>query len=590
MPHNVNPKSPTNARLGATPSPPLRLMYRSLVSNLRRVVRFARASTFVRRLSSGAIGLLLINVSWSAHANVYATNIRFTGSVAGSSTNVTVYVPCELSYISYLLNEPASAGVTLEILSETNSVVRTIEIPGGAPGTLRGPNTVVWDVKNDFDDFVPLGHYRVRITAKAHGYNEWRQISDDFNPGNYVFQPQGIAVNQNTNSPYYGRVFVGNGQLGLNPDFEPGDRLGLFKLNADGSPAEEGSFATGGWLWSGTGTSPWKIEISDDDYLYVNDWIGGGLVLRFDQTLAVNSRQLVLRADNRPNGGAANLSGPFITGTGLTTRIWMADVTEGGAGIRRWAVTGNGSVATNDLGVTIVPVGTNSDLSLSPFDLALDRSNHIYAIQQVEAAGDPAARVLRFPAFEESGNALTNADWRIGGGDNTMRGASGIAVDPKGQYVAVAFKGSGTGLARTGGGVRLFSTADGSDVQTLTPAPYHDHTDVAWDNVGNLYVCDNWDSVWRVYSPPGANQASTVSVDALNAGEPPIRPLLHTVAYTNGQFLFTLRGRTNIFYVIEGSTNLQSWIPVLTNRDDCATRLIVIDAPESWRFYRALAP
>lgn len=589
MPHIVNHKSPASTRPCCKPLPRPHLMQPSLVSSVCRAFRVARANPFIRQLVCAVTCLLPMSMSWSVHANVYATNIRFAGSVSSSSTNVTVYVPCELSYISYLLNEPASAGLTLEILSDT-TVVRTIEIPGGAPGTLQGSNTVVWDVKNDFNDFVPLGDYRVRITAKAHGYSEWRQISDDFNPGNYVYQPRGIAVNQNTNSPYYGRVFVGNGQLGLNPDFEPGDRLGMLKLNADGSPAEEGLFAAGGWPWAGSSTSPWKIEVSDDDYLYINDWIAGGLVLRFDQTIASEQRRLVLRDDNRPNGGAANLSGPYITGTGTDTQIWMADVTAEGTGIRRWTVTGNGSVATNDLGFTIVPVGTNSDLSLYPFDLALDRSNHIYAIQQVEAASDPAPRVLRFPAYDDSGSALTNADWQIGGGDNTMRGASGIAVDPKGQYVAVAFKGTGAGLARTGGGVRLFSTVDGSDLQTLTPAPYHDHTDVAWDKVGNLYVCDNWDSVWRVYSPPGPNQASTVSVNTLEAGEPPVRPLLRTVAYTNGQFMFTLRGRTNIFYVIEGSTNLQTWIPVLTNRDDCATRLIIVNAPESWRFYRALAP
>ena len=124
----------------------------------------------------------------------------------------------------------------------------------------------------------------------------------------------------------------------------------------------------------------------------------------------------------------------------------------------------------------------------------------------------------------------------------------------------------------------------------LTPAPYHDHTDVAWDNAGNLYVCDNWSWVWRVYSPPGANETATVSVQTLEAGEPPIAALLRVVALTNGQFHFTLRGRTNIHYVIQGSTDLRSWVPVLTNRHDCATRLIVVNAPHSWRFYRALAP
>jgi hypothetical protein len=185
---------------------------------------------------------------------------------------------------------------------------------------------------------------------------------------------------------------------------------------------------------------------------------------------------------------------------------------------------------------------------------------------------------------------LTNADWRIGSGDDNLSGASGIALDPTGAYIAVAFKGLGTGFGRVGGGVRVFRSADGSEVRTLTPASYHDHTDVAWDNAGNIYVCDNWSSVWRAYSPPGANESTTVSIQTFEAGEPPIAALLRVVAYTNGQFKFTLRGRTNINYVIEGSTNLLSWIPVLTNRDDCATRLIVVDAPQSWRFYRALAP
>jgi hypothetical protein len=269
--------------------------------------------------------------------------------------------------------------------------------------------------------------------------------------------------------------------------------------------------------------------------------------------------------------------------------IWMADTTHpGGVGIRAWAASANGALSTSDVGFTVVEAGTNSLLNRAPYDVALDASNRIYTVQFSDTSGDPAYRVMRFPAYE--GTTLTNADWRIGSGDDNLCGACGIAVDPTGRFVAVAFRGLGEGFGRIGGGVRVFRTADGTEVRTLTPAPYHDHTDVAWDNAGNLYVCDNWSQVWRAYSPPGPNQASTVSLQTLEAGEPPIAALLRVVTYTNGQFHFTLRGRTNIFYVIEGSTDLRSWIPVLTNRDDCATRLIVVDAPQSWRYYRALAP
>jgi hypothetical protein len=151
----------------------------------------------------------------------------------------------------------------------------------------------------------------------------------------------------------------------------------------------------------------------------------------------------------------------------------------------------------------------------------------------------------------------------------------------------VAFSGAGVGLGRTGGGVRIFDAANGWDVQTLTPGPFHDHTDVAWDNVGNLYVCDNWDSIWRVYSPPGANQSTTVALQSLEAGMPPLAPVLKPLSRSNGQFLFTLSGRTNIDYVIEGSADLRAWVPVLTNNDICATRLVAVSAPQNWRFYRA---
>lgn len=554
------------------------------------LVRPDGARSAIRRgfLAWGVLAVLTLGAPAPADANVYATNIRMTGSVSSSSTNATVYVPCELAYISYLLNDEADAGVTLEFLAETN-VVRTMEIPANSPGTRRGENTVVWDVKNDFNDFVPLGIYRVRVTAKSHGFSDWTQISDDYNPANYLSGPRGIAVNRNTNSPYYGRIFVSNGQLGLYPDLVPGDQAGIFKLNADGSPAQSGLLATGGWAWTGNGASPWKIEVGDDDYVYVADRSNQGLVLRFNQEIAPASQTLVLRSDNWPNGGAVNLSGPFLSGSGTSKMIWMADTTEiNGVGIRAWMIPSNGVLATNDVGFTVVQAGTNSDLNPAPFDVSVDASNRIYTIQYRATAGDPAFRVMRFPAF--SGAELTNADWQIGSGQNNLCGASGIAVDPTGRYVAVAFTGLGEGFGRVGGGVRIFRTSDGSEVRTLTPAPFHDFTDVAWDNAGNVYACDNWSQVWRAYSPPGPNQTSTVSLQTLEAGEPPVAALLKVVVYANQQFHFTLRGRTNIFYVIEGSTDLRSWVPVLTNRDDCATRLITVNSPQTWRFYRALAP
>lgn len=561
-------------------------------ANPRRPQRFTRLALNVLLLACVLTSLLLSSLPRSAGANVYATDVRILGSTPGTDTSATVYVPSDNAmFISYRLNEPATAGVMVEILSGTN-VVRAFTNAPGSAGTSRGENSLIWDVRNELGEIVPFGFYTVQITAAATGHAGWTQISDDFNAGNYVYQPRSIAVNRNASSPYYGRVYVANGQTGFNPDDEPGDRFGIQMLNADCSRLPMEGVSGGGWFLDENSSLPWKIEVADDDHVYINDRFDRGLVLRFDQNLSAASRKLVLRSDNRP--GAANLSGPFITGTGTNTQVWMADANfTNSVGIRRWTVTEDGTLATNDLGITIVETGTNSHLSVAAYDVALDRSNRIYTIQHRNTAGDPHHRVMRFPAYDGSVGALTNADWQIGAGDDNFGGASGIAVDPTDTYVAVAFAGIGDGFGRIGGGVRVFNADNGAAVHTMTPAPFHDHTDVAWDNVGNLYLCDNWDSLWRVYSPPGANTNTTVAPQILEVAPAPVSPYLQAVGYENGQFLFTLYGLANVDYVIVASTNvldsLQTWTPVLTNNDSSPIRLITVSAPPDRRFFCAYA-
>jgi hypothetical protein len=305
--------------------------------------------------------------------------------------------------------------------------------------------------------------------------------------------------------------------------------------------------------------------------------------------ISSNSQTLILRSDNWPNGGAANLSGPAIVGTGTNTQVLMADINyPGSTGVRRFSVSANGSLATNDTGTTIVQAGGGSDLTLYPYDMTVDRSNRIYTIQYRANSADPADRVFRFPAYSEGGPALTTADWRIGSGDASMIAAFGIAVNPAATYVAVAFSGSGTGFNRTGGGARVFNASNGASITTLTPAPYHDHTDVAWDNVGNLYTCDNWDSVWRAYSPPGANSATTIALAHVQILPPLISPVMTNAVVAGSQFQFIVNGQVNVSYVILSSTNLVNWNPVATNTAAVVTRSISISATGTRTFYRAL--
>lgn len=530
--------------------------------------------------------LLLASCSLStAHANVYATNLRLNGShtnlLYAAGTNVA---------ISYLLNEPASGGVAI-VIKSSDTAVRTITLPGGGVGTTRGSNYIVWNGRDDASNNLSPGSYSLHVTTASVGYGGWTQISNDGEEGNYAFGPTGIAVNQNTNSPYYGRVFIANSRSNSSGIFLPGDALGLLKANADGSPAEAG-FSDGGWPWAGEILSPFKIEVSADDFVYVNDWATNGILLRFDQALSPTSRKLILRPDNWPNGGQAVLGGPAIVGAGTNTQIWMADIitAPAGVGIRRFQVADDGALATNDVGVTIVQTGGGSSLTESPFDVALDSSNRIYTIQKVVESGHAAYRILRFPTYTNGIPVLTNADWQIGSANDNLRGASGIAVNSAASQVAVALEGFGTGIspARVGAGVRVFDAADGSAVVTLPIPPSHQHYDVAWDKVGNLYTCDFYDGVWRAYSPPGTNYATTVALATVQFGEPSGPPTLSLPGYAGGQFQFTLNGQANFTYVILSSTNLQSWSPVATNFSTAATRLINLTTPGALNFYRAV--
>jgi len=528
-------------------------------------------------------GILILQVLLSSNgwANVYATNLRFNGG----TTNLTVPALTNIN-ISYILNEPAS-GVTITINSGATTV-RMIALTNPSPGTLRGTNLVAWDGKDNNGTNVGAGTYSVSITAATDGYEDWTQISDDANPGNYVWEGRGIAVNKNPGSPYYGRVFVANSHGGPNENSTSGDTVGILKLNADGSPADEtieSGFwnSTGGWLWAGDYYSPWKLEVSDDDKVYVNDFTGNGIVLSFDQTIAPASRQIVLNTNNYPSP-TVGLSGPFITGTGPNTLVWMADK-DGGYGIRRWQVGTNGSVATNDVGTTIVKAGSGSDLNKAPFDVAVDRSNRIYTIQQTLLAGDLAYRVFRFPSY--GGTIETNADWKIGNADDTFEGAHGVAVDPAGRYLAVAFIGDGNIGAVQFGSTRVFETTNGTAVTTLLPSGNHDHRDVTWDSVGNLYTIDNLDSTWRTYSPPGTNQATTTATVTVQIGGSGTPIILSAPSRTGGQFQFTLNGQADVSYIIQASTNLLNWEAVATNVSANATRIISVNAPGTLSYYRA---
>ena len=188
---------------------------------------------FSRAWFLGGLIFALGMVAPKVCANVYATNLR----IDGGTTNI-VATPRTSIAISFLLNEPASRGTTVQIRSGA-SVVTSLFFAAESQGALRGLNEVTWDGLGATGQPLPGGSYSVVVIPASSGYTNWTQItSDTADPNTHAYDGRGIALDRNSASLFFGRIFVANSSaLGPNPSTTPGDTLGILKFNADTSAA-----------------------------------------------------------------------------------------------------------------------------------------------------------------------------------------------------------------------------------------------------------------------------------------------------------------------------------------------------------------
>ncbi|MGC9941826.1 MAG: hypothetical protein ABSE48_08315 [Verrucomicrobiota bacterium] len=497
--------------------------------------------------------LAFILSATNVHANIYATDIKIDGNLNSATAS-----PGSAVSISYRLNESDATIVSVNILNGTAVVA---SIPGG---TAMGLNTVSWTPPAS-------GTYSVSITAAAAGFPFWTQISNDTNPGNYAFYPNGIAVDDNAHSPYYGRVVVGNSAEGTVTNNQKVTQYsdGIYKYNADGSPADEGGFGYGGYtnddgghininpgeMPSGSMVVPWLLRIGGDDRVYMLDYSSEGAIVAFDILVSSNS---VVIDDGGTLGG--HLGGPHnysrnpdigqlsygincfdVTSTDTTNAaVWLGDADLPSWGVWMYHMT-NGSSDTNDQ-IGVQAVETGGDLSLvANAGLSVDTTLDIFISQDRYNANDPAARQMEFTNWNDGilppestdtnslgpfgyvlGSTVGEALWSIGANDNTDTGINDTLISSRThpKYVATPMNDTDG----NSGGIRVLNTADGSvvsvtngtTIQTLTNVDIaNNYTCAAWDGVGNLYAASTTTNRWRVWSPPGANTNTTVAVARL---------------------------------------------------------------------------
>lgn len=537
--------------------------------------RVLRISSFAASLTVAAAVLLSPTTS---RANVYATDIK----VGGILTNGAVAVPeAGATAITYILNESATLGVSISIQAGgTNTRTITISSAAGASGkgTSRGTNLVVWDGNDLNGSPAPTGTYSLSITAAATGYTVWTQTSVDSNPGNYNYYPHGIAVDNNTNSPYYGRVLVGCSLSGgVNPVTGGANMDGIYKQNADGSPADEGNFGYGGYSTDDKGNVstlsgqmpdasdvvPYKLRIGSDDRAYMLDWSAKGAVVAFDMLVSTN--QIVFNSVNiASNPDASDLTYGIdnfdVTAGGTTNAaLWLCDADYPNWGIWEYHMT-NGAADPNDAGTQAVFAGSGSSMTLvSSGGCMIDTNLDIFTGQNRNNTNDANNRSMVFSNWNggilpPEGTGFTDADltaaWAVGASDNNFEQVVDTVINSRTSPTIVACpmeNGASYVSGKTAGGIRLLNAAtgvvvtvtNGSTVTTYTNIDTGEiYTCAAWDNVGNLYAASTTRNVWRVYSPPGANTNTTTAVELLS-----VQPLPPTASLAVSSF--SGNGNTN---------------------------------------------
>ena len=458
-----------------------------------------------------ALVLTMPLLALSARANVSVTNLRFDGGVSPdisvAATNIN---------ITYILNEPAALGVTINI-SLGGKLVNTLTAAPGAQGTLFGSNLVVWNSTDSNGVPVTTGNYFVSITAAAGSHTNWTQISQDTSPGNYTHDPRGLAVNNNSNSLYYGRVFVGNAHEVTNN--VPGEEDTILKLNADGSFAADGSNGNGGYDLVDLGDYgvPQKMRVGEDDRLYMMDLNNNPQLAAFDMLLSTN--EVVLSLANyvenpfEINGSLPGGTGWFsmdVTDVNTTNGlIWLGQWDADGAGIWNWNLTNGVADPTNDTGNWVVEVGASLGVAASG-GLMVDTNFDIFVGQYLTDAGDTNSDCMVFTHWNDGlsygGEPISNgAAWSVGGGDNTFLGVYDTTIDSRQhpKYVACALNGGPVTA-----GVRILDASTGAVLVTNLDAANQYYV-TAWDAVGNLYAASGTSHLLRVFSPPVVtNQAS----------------------------------------------------------------------------------
>jgi hypothetical protein len=438
-------------------------------------------------------------------------------------------------YASCLTN---NAGVISFRLNEAADNVKLI-LSGGATTNDLGPVGKGLTITN----IGIAGTFKVQVTkTSGAGWMQGAplQISSDSDRVVQFEQPVGVAVNRNPASPYFGRVYVSNSRS-LATGTGRTATEGIFVLTPDLTDAlEQGDAGLTGGITFETGyynaSSPWKLEVGQDDNLYISDFnTNSGTLWVTDPNVSSGSGKNVLDGMGTPFvsptasmthgqiASSAIVLGSLAT-SDLTVYLLDSDIPTKN-GVHRF------DVSAGPLPSTVTPVDLLDPISppllqASRVIVDLDRAQDgkFYLTQYRDAGNETGLAVVSNQDTNQDSylDVIYSSldDWRSITNDPSavdyMRHSYAVKRSPVGDYLAVATVDGPTFI--------LPLDANGLPVltnrMTLATASAGPTRDVCFDAAGNLYIVNNSIELLRAFSPGGRWVATSGSDGTFSIEQP----------------------------------------------------------------------
>ncbi len=208
---------------------------------------------------------IAMGISYAAELNIYASSLKLH-NISPENRKAS---------ISYFLNAPATA-VEFQLLDANQSIVHTIAL--NDPGYLtKGQHDNV-----EIDLFgIRTGEYSWAIKATATNQtNALTHINSSAVYKDKYYSPRGLTVDNSTESPYLGRIYIAESKGGVTTKFNYNRTTdeGIYILNPMlndinyGTGNYSGDLAyDGGVSWDSGTNGPFRITADKDGYLYICD-------------------------------------------------------------------------------------------------------------------------------------------------------------------------------------------------------------------------------------------------------------------------------------------------------------------------------